>query len=75
MENRVNSVLCCFYCGVDSSILLKFLIGMIGSLALATIFLFFGVWFKGGFSGGEDMATAAITAEMSVESKNDFMQK
>ncbi len=56
----------CFYCGVDSKPLLYFFIGMIGSLALATICTGIGWYLRGGFKDTEDLKNEVFKAEQRV---------
>lgn len=56
----------CFFCGVDSKPLLIFFIGMIGSLALATIFTGLGWYLKGGFKNSENIKNEVFEAENRV---------
>ena len=52
----------CFYCGVDSKPILFFVIGLMGSLALASIFICLGFWLKGAFHN-EDTKYSVFEAE------------
>ncbi len=60
---RQSLTLGCFYCGVDSKPLLYFLVGMIGSLALATVCTGIGWYLKGGFKDSEDLKNEVFKAE------------
>lgn len=53
----------CFYCGVDSKPLLLVLIGIIGSLGLATLFLGVGLFMRGRFQNSENIKNDIFIAE------------
>lgn len=55
--------LSCFFCGVDSRPLLIFFIGLIGSLALGTLFTGLGLWMKGRFRDSESIKDEVFKAE------------
>lgn len=56
----------CFFCGVDSAPLLIFFIGLIGSLALATLFTGVGLWLRGSFRDSESTKDEVFKAERRI---------
>ena len=61
-----SSGMACFYCGVDSTPILLFLIGLIGSLVLATLCFGIGLYAKGTFKNSEDNKNDVFHAEQRV---------
>jgi len=53
----------CFYCGVDSTSILVFLIVFIGSLVLGTTFLGLSMMMKGRFKDSENIKYDVFKAE------------
>jgi hypothetical protein len=53
----------CFFCGVDSTPLLIFFIGLIGSLALGTLLTGVGLWMRGSFRDSEALRDEVFKAE------------
>ena len=56
----------CFFCGVDSTPLLVVFIGIIGGLALATVFTFVGLWMRGRWDDPEKTKFEVFEAERRV---------
>lgn len=57
------SLIACFYCNVDSTPLLLFLVILIGSLVLGTVFLGVGFFLKGKFKYSEETKYEVFRAE------------
>ena len=58
-----SALLACFYCGIDSTPLLVFLIALIGSLVLATVFIGVGLSLRGNFRESEDIKYDVFEAD------------
>ncbi len=63
---RPHSGLACFFCGVDSTPLIIFFIGLLGSLAFASLFTMIGLWMKGQFHNTEHLRDEVLRAEKRV---------
>ncbi len=53
----------CFYCGVDSTPIIIFLVGLIGSLVLGTVFLGVSFAMRGRFQNTEEQRFDVFEAE------------
>lgn len=63
MGSIINPLFACFYCGVDSKPLLYILFGIIGSLALGTVFCGLGLLMRGKFVDPELIKNEVFEAE------------
>ncbi len=63
IQQSLIPLLACFYCGADSTEILMVLIGIIGSLGLATLFIGLGLTMRGRFKDSEALAGEVFKAE------------
>lgn len=56
-------VIACFYCNVDSTPLLIFLVALIGSLVMGTVCLGIGFYLQGQFAQSEETKLDVFRAE------------